>query len=135
MASILEDRLYSYINEKATSGRLISKVEDIADALSESRNPIYKALSNLEKRKKIKTGNRGRNGLEIIIPEQYDSTAFQKNENETENIEEASTAKINENSINIEDILGSIRLLSLEQLRIVKDYVDFHISKKTKGDI
>lgn len=133
MASILEDRLYSYIKEKAISGRLISKVEEIAEALSESRNPIYKALSNLEKRKKIRTGNRGRNGLEIIIPEQYDSAAFLKNEND--NIEESLTTKVDENSINIEDILGSIRLLSLEQLQIVKDYADLYISKKKKGEI
>ena len=56
MASVLEDRLWTFIQQKAENGRLIMRADEIATALGETRGPIYKALTKLSE-KKIKTEN------------------------------------------------------------------------------
>ncbi|BAF60350.1 hypothetical protein PTH_2169 [Pelotomaculum thermopropionicum SI] len=130
MASIIEDRVLKYLQENALDGRILIKLDDLAAALGETKNPVYRALNSLVKKKKIKSENRSRMGLEI--------TLIKKPTNGSQSDLLGSETQVNEFSeteaIPFDELLSQIRLLNLNQLRIVKDFVDLNIIKKRSGD-
>lgn len=126
-ASFVEERLFKWILENAKDGRVVEKIDTIAEELGESRTPIYKALASLQKKRKIKTESRGRRGMEIVIPEQLKGEMG----NDTSCENEIENKKNGEGSPkNLESVLGVIKELSLEQLHLVKDYIDLYIMRK-----
>jgi len=127
MASMLEDRLLSYIQDNANDGRLIIKIEDLCGALSETRGPVHRAVNSLAKRKKIKSQSRSRKGLEITLMNK-------SNNNESpESPSLLSDTEIEPKSVSFYDITAHISFLNIQQLQILKDLVELNIIKK-KGD-
>jgi hypothetical protein len=121
MASPLEDRLLQYIQETATDGRLLVKLDDLADAVNETKNPVYRALNLLAKKRKIRTENRSKLGIEITLVTKSTPVISSNNEPEQQDV------------LPIEELSSQIRLLNLNQLYLIRDIVDINIIKK-KGD-
>ena len=133
MSSIIEDRLYKYLYTVAKNGRVVLKVDEIAEALAESKGPVYNALKSLDKKKKIKAESRGKMGFEIIIPEIYNTTNEASETNQIIQPESKDNTKFYEPaSVNLEQVLNFIRSSDLDKLNIIKDYVEISVIKKSK---
>lgn len=121
--TILEERVMKCIEEIASAGRLIIRIDEVAALVGEPKSPVYQALKKLEDRKLLKSYSRGRMGIEIVLP------SYNAESKETEKINEQNTA-INYQAISgpekydpIEKITSELQNLSLEQLNIIEKYV------------
>ncbi len=129
MASMLEDRLFSYFQDNAKDGRLLIKIEELCEALGETRGPVHRTINSLAKRRKIKRQSRSRMGLEIILMNK-------NNNNESYDPIISQDDSPNEPKlISFFDITSQISTLNLKELQILKDLVEFNIIKKKGEDI
>jgi len=131
MATSLEERILAYVQANSKDGRLLIKIEDLATALDDARNPIYKALCSLEKRRKIKRDNRSRMGTEItLLDKNYLATTIQSDSS----LKKDSISTFKSPSLSLSELLVQIRMLSLDELMIVKDVVENNINKREEDN-
>lgn len=128
LANILEDRVLSYIQANAVDGHLRIKLDDLSNALAETRNPIIRALNSLEKKKKIRKQSRSKMGLEIDLINKINSNAATNKDiisQDPSNEAEETT---------FYEVTSNLQNLNLEQLRIVQRLVKLHIMEKEGKD-
>lgn len=124
MASLLEERLFTYLQDNAEDGRILRKLDDLCGALNETRGPMNRAINSLVKRRKIKSQSRSRMGLEITIINKSNNNDPQEPIVTNEELPESPV------SISFYDITSHISSLNLQQLQILKDIVELNIIKK-----
>lgn len=128
MADNLEVRLHDYIKQNAVDGRLLIKLSSLADALSETKNPVYGALNSLVKKRKIKKSNRSRMGIEIFLNGSGSSSSTHTESTEAGNFDEVAIKTIPFN-----ELAKRVRALSLPELIDLLDIVENSIRKKEKN--
>lgn len=128
MASLLEERLFSFLQDNAKDGRILIKLDELCGALNETRGPMHRAINSLAKRRKIKSQSRSRMGLEITIINKTNNNDTQEPLVTNEELDESPI------SITFYDITSHISSLNLQQLQILKDIVELNIIKKKGMD-
>lgn len=126
MANILEERILSYIQNNSSDGHILIKLDDLASDLGETKNPVYRALNSLEKKRKIRKENRSKMGVDITL---INKTQVTSSNNNLLNIDQNNN-KSNDNSSNLYQITAWIPSLSLQELKIIKDIVELNIIRK-----
>lgn len=127
MSRILEERILNYIKENSIDGRILIKLDDLANGLNDARGPVYAALMQLKKKRKIRTENRSRMGIEISLTDKNTSSI------NTEQNPEEEPYDSSPELFPFDILLSNIRLLDLNQLVIVSEYIHALIGGKKGG--